>query len=91
MVLIGCGRLAARRGPRSARADERLRRIVVPLALRRDQPRAARLRRVGDLNPVAVGLAAASLVAVMARTMLTFRDNVAHAARARARRRRPTR
>ena len=32
---------------------------------------------VADLNPVAVGLAAASLLAVMARTMLTFRDNVA--------------
>ena len=32
---------------------------------------------VAELNPVAVGLAAASLLAVMARTMLTFRDNVA--------------
>ena len=32
---------------------------------------------LAHLNPVAVGLAAASLLAVMARTMLTFRDNVA--------------
>ena len=32
---------------------------------------------IAGLNPVAVGLAAASLLAVMCRTMLTFRDNVA--------------
>jgi diguanylate cyclase (GGDEF)-like protein len=57
--------------------DERLRRIVVPLVFGAGGLGLLVYGCVAGLNPVAVGLAAASLVAVMCRTMLTFRDNVA--------------
>jgi two-component system cell cycle response regulator len=58
-------------------ADERLRRIVVPLCFGAGGLTLLVYGCLAGLNLVAVGLAAASLVAVMARTMLTFRDNVA--------------
>ncbi len=58
-------------------ADERLRRIVVPLCFGASGLGLLVYGCIADLNLVAVGLAAASLLAVMARTMLTFRDNVA--------------
>ena len=58
-------------------ADERLRRIVVPLCFGAAGLALLVYGCVADVNLVAVGLAAASLLAVMARTMLTFRDNVA--------------
>jgi two-component system, cell cycle response regulator len=61
----------------AAGADERLRRIVVPLIFGSTGLGLLVYGCIAGLNPVAVGLAAASLVAVMARTMLTFRDNVA--------------
>jgi two-component system cell cycle response regulator len=57
-------------------ADERLRRIVVPLGFGIAGLALLIYGCVTELNFVAVGLAAASLLAVMVRTMLTFRDNV---------------
>ena len=57
-------------------ADERLRRIVLPLIFGTCGLGLLVYGCVVGLNPVAVGLAAASMLAVMARTMLTFRDNV---------------
>jgi two-component system cell cycle response regulator len=61
----------------AAGSDERLRRIVLPLVFGTSGLGLLIYGCIADLNPVAVGLAGASLVAVMARTMLTFRDNVA--------------
>jgi two-component system, cell cycle response regulator len=61
----------------AAGADERLRRIVLPLMFSTCGLGLLVYGCVASLNPVAVGLAGASLVAVMARTMLTFRANVA--------------
>ena len=58
-------------------ADERLRRIVVPLCFGAGGLALLVYGCMRDVNLVAVGLAAASLLAVMTRTMLTFRDNVA--------------
>jgi diguanylate cyclase (GGDEF)-like protein len=60
----------------AAGADERLRRIVMPLIFGTSGLALLLYGCVADLNPVAVGLAGASLLAVMARTVLTFRDNV---------------
>jgi diguanylate cyclase (GGDEF)-like protein len=60
-----------------AAADERLRRIVLPLCFGATGLGLLVYGCFAWLHPVAVGLAAASLLAVMARTMLTFRDNVA--------------
>jgi two-component system, cell cycle response regulator len=60
----------------AAGADERLRRIVLPLIFGTSGLGLLVYGCVADLNLLAVGLAAASLLAVMARTMLTFRDNV---------------
>jgi diguanylate cyclase (GGDEF)-like protein len=60
-----------------AGADERLRRIVLPLIFGTSGLALLVYGCIAHLNFVAVGLAAASMVAVMARTMLTFRDNVA--------------
>ena len=57
-------------------ADERMRRIVVPLAFGATSLALLVYGCLAGLNPVAIGLAGASLVAVMTRTMLTFRDNV---------------
>ena len=57
-------------------ADERTRRIVLPLAFGAAGLGLLVYGCVAQLNLVAIGLAAASLLAVMARTMLTFRDNV---------------
>jgi two-component system, cell cycle response regulator len=59
-----------------AGADDRLRRIVLPLVFGTSGLGLLVYGCLADLNPVAVGLAAASLIAVMARMMLTFRDNV---------------
>ncbi len=64
-------------------ADERLRRIVVPLGFGAAGLALLVYGCVAGLNLVAVGLAAASLLAVMARTMLTFGDNVAMLRRSR--------
>jgi two-component system, cell cycle response regulator len=61
----------------AAGSDERLRRIVMPLIFGTSGLGLLVYGCIAGLNPVAVGLAAASLLAVMARTMLTFRDNVA--------------
>jgi diguanylate cyclase (GGDEF)-like protein len=77
MVLIGSAAWQPARPALKVAADERLRRIVVPLAFGATGLALLVYGCVSDLNPVAVGLAGASLVAVMARTMLTFRDNVA--------------
>jgi diguanylate cyclase (GGDEF)-like protein len=76
MVLIGSAAWQPVRPAPEAAADERRRRIVVPLGFGASGLALLVYGCVADLNPVAVGLAAASLVAVMARTMLTFRDNV---------------
>jgi diguanylate cyclase (GGDEF)-like protein len=77
MVLIGSAAWQPVRPALKVAADERLRRIVVPLCFGTAGLGLLVYGCIADLNPVAVGLAAASLVAVMARTMLTFRDNVA--------------
>jgi two-component system cell cycle response regulator len=61
----------------AAGADERLRRIVMPLIFGTSCLGLLVYGCLAELNPVAIGLAGASLLAVMARTMLTFRDNVA--------------
>ena len=78
MVLIGSAAWQPARPALEVAADERLRRIVVPLVLRRRRARAARLRlrrRRSTRSPS--GSPPRRCVAVMARTMLTFRDNVA--------------
>jgi diguanylate cyclase (GGDEF)-like protein len=56
--------------------DERLRRIVVPIVFGTGGLGLLVYGCIAGLNTVAVLLASASLVAVMVRTMLTFRDNV---------------
>jgi len=76
MVLIGSAAWQPVRPALDIAADERRRRIVVPLGFGAAGLALLVYGCVADLNPVAVGLAAASLVAVMVRTMLTFRDNV---------------
>jgi diguanylate cyclase (GGDEF)-like protein len=58
-------------------ADERVRVIAVPLAFGAIGLGLLVYGAVADLNLLAVGLAAASLVAVMARATLTFGENVA--------------
>jgi two-component system cell cycle response regulator len=60
----------------AAGADERLRRIVMPLIFGTSGLGLLVYGCLAELNPVAIGLAGASLLSVMARTMLTFRDNV---------------
>ena len=58
-------------------ADERVRVIAVPLAFGAVGLGLLVYGAVADVNLLAVGLAAASLVAVMARATLTFGENVA--------------
>jgi two-component system cell cycle response regulator len=58
-------------------AAERLRVIAVPLAFGALGLGLLVYGSLAGLNPLAVGLAAASLLAVMARATLTFRENVA--------------
>jgi two-component system, cell cycle response regulator len=77
MVLIGSAAWQPVRPALEVAAGERLRRIVVPLCFGAAGLALLVYGCVAELNLVAVGLAAASLVAVMVRTMLTFRDNVA--------------
>ena len=77
MVLIAGAAWQPMRPALQEAADERLRRIVVPLCFGAAGLALLVYGCVADVNLVAVGLAAASLLAVMARTMLTFRDNVA--------------
>ena len=77
LLLIGAAAWQPVRPALEAGADERLRRIVVPLGFGAAGLALLVYGCAAELNLVAVGLAAASLVAVMARTMLTFRDNVA--------------
>jgi two-component system, cell cycle response regulator len=77
MVLIAAAAWQPVRPAVAFAADERLRRIVVPLGFGAGGLALLVYGCVTGLNLVAVGLAAASLLAVMARTMLTFRDNVA--------------
>jgi two-component system cell cycle response regulator len=77
LLLIGAAAWQPVRPALEAAADERLRRIVVPLGFGAAGLALLVYGCVAELNLVAVGLAAASLIAVMVRTMLTFRDNVA--------------
>ncbi len=77
LLLIGAAAWQPVRPALEAGADERLRRIVLPLMFGSAGLGLLVYGCLAHLNPVAVGLAAASLLAVMARTMLTFRDNVA--------------
>ncbi len=77
LLLIGAAAWQPVRPALEAGADERLRRIVLPLTFGSAGLGLLVYGCLAHLNPVAVGLAAASLLAVMARTMLTFRDNVA--------------
>ncbi len=58
-------------------ADERVRVIAVPLTFGAVGLALLVYGALADLNLLAVGLAAASLLAVMARAMLTFGENVA--------------
>jgi diguanylate cyclase (GGDEF)-like protein len=76
LFLIGSAGWQPARPALAYGSDERLRRIVVPLAFGVSGLGLLVYGCVAGLNPVAVGLAAASLLAVMARTMLTFGDNV---------------
>jgi two-component system cell cycle response regulator len=77
LLLIGSAAWQPARPALAAGADERLRRIVLPLAFGSTGLGLLVYGCIAHLNAVAVGLAAAALVAVMVRTMLTFRDNVA--------------
>jgi two-component system, cell cycle response regulator len=77
LLLIGAAAWQPARPAHAAAVDERLRRIVLPLVFGSAGLGLLVYGCIAQLNAVAVGLAAASLVAVMARTMLTFRDNVA--------------
>ena len=77
LLLIGAAAWQPVRPALEAGADERLRRIVLPLTFGSAGLGLLVYGCLAHLNPVAVGLAAASLLAVMVRTMLTFRDNVA--------------
>jgi len=77
LLLIGAAAWQPVRPTLEMRADERLRRIVLPLMFGSAGLGLLVYGCLAHLNPVAVGLAAASLLSVMARTMLTFRDNVA--------------
>jgi two-component system cell cycle response regulator len=77
LVMIAAAAWQPVRRTRALVLDERLRRIVVPIAFGIGGLGLLVYGCIAGLNPVAVGLAAASLVAVMCRTMLTFRDNVA--------------
>ena len=77
LLLIGTAAWQPARPAAVAGADERLRRIVLPLTFGSAGLGLLVYGCLAQLNAVAVGLAAASLLAVMARTMLTFRDNVA--------------
>ncbi len=77
MVLIAAAAWQPARPALQVAADERLRRIVVPLCFGSGGLALLVYGCVRDVNLVAMGLAAASLLAVMTRTMLTFRDNVA--------------
>jgi two-component system, cell cycle response regulator len=76
LFLIGTAAWQPARPAAEAAADERLRRIVVPLCFGAGGLGLLVYGCLGGLNVVAVGLAAASLLAVMARTMLTFGENV---------------
>jgi diguanylate cyclase (GGDEF)-like protein len=76
LLLIGCAAWQPPRRALAAGADERLRRIVVPLTFGSAGLGLLVYGCIAHVNVVAVALAAASLLAVMARTMLTFRDNV---------------
>jgi diguanylate cyclase (GGDEF)-like protein len=64
-------------------ADERLRAIALPLGFGVVGLGLLVYAGIADANPLAVGLAAASLLAVMGRTVVVFDDNVAmlHASR----------
>jgi diguanylate cyclase (GGDEF)-like protein len=77
LVLIAAAAWQPARPALASASDERMRRIVVPLGFGAGGLALLVLGCLGELNPVAVGLAAASLVAVMVRTMLTFQANVA--------------
>ena len=77
LMLIGAAAWQPSRPTLAAGADERLRRIVLPLTFGSAGLGLLVYGCVAELNIFAVVLAAASLVAVMVRTMLTFRDNVA--------------
>ena len=77
LFLVGCAAWQPVRPAAHVAADERLRRIVVPLCFGAGGLGLLVYGCIAGLNPVAVGLAAASLFAVMVRTMLTFSDNVA--------------
>jgi two-component system, cell cycle response regulator len=77
LLLIGVAAWQPALPAHAAAVDERLRRIVLPLLFGSAGLGLLVYGCIAQLNAVAVGLAAASLVAVMARTMLTFRDNVA--------------
>jgi len=76
LVLIASAAWQPARPALAAGADERLRRIVLPLTFGSAGLALLVYGCIAHLNAVAVALAAASLLAVMARTMLTFRDNV---------------
>jgi two-component system cell cycle response regulator len=71
------------RGPSGRPADERVRAIVLPLAFALVGLALLSYGAVSGVNPLAVVLAAASVLAVMARTVVVFEDNVAmlHASR----------
>jgi diguanylate cyclase (GGDEF)-like protein len=76
LVMIAAAAWQPVRRTQALQLDERLRRIVVPIAFGAGGLGLLVYGCIAGLNAVAVGLAAASLVAVMCRTMLTFRDNV---------------
>ena len=77
LFLIGMAAWQPARPVRVVAADERMRRIVVPLSFATIGLSLLIYGCLAGLNGLAIGLAAASLAAVMARTVLTFRDNVA--------------
>ena len=77
LVLIAAAGWQPVRRTQALALDERLRRIVVPIVFGAGGLGLLVYGSIAGLNVVAVALAAASLVAVMVRSMLTFRDNIA--------------
>ena len=76
LFLIGSAAWQPVRPALDLAAGERMRRIVVPLCFGTAGLVLLVYASLTGINPLAVTLGAASLVAVMVRTMLTFRDNV---------------
>jgi len=77
MVLIAAAAWQPRPSAPPAGVDEHLRRMVLPLVFGSLGPALLVYGCLRDVTPLAVGLAALSVLALMLRALLTFRQNVA--------------